>query len=422
MSGPKYGTAVLEASRRAAISARIQRELEQMKRESEALKKKLEEEKLASLQSQIHILTQKNSRIQSEFLSSGVKEKIKESKFFVSDSAEIEVLEQLLNEIGKLDFQECLCSCSSEAEAVLKKMKQGENALKENIEAAQTNLSVLGVKYSSELVNRKESEYLTKVFKKGAVAIGQEISDSKEYQEFVELAISLGTHQKDIDFIDALISNPALDTPYKFKQIALRMETLSLEQEQSSERDEMLEEISYLQHQLDIHAGIPDTRTERMNHLAELKTQFENKLAEEYINQSIEEVMDECGYNIVRNDLMKNGTRRVEKSFFDYSEDSILQVALSDSGAVMFEVMSRKQSNTITSSDKAAVKSDMERFCPDYQLIRDKLAQKGVILQNEKLMPPNEKYVRSVGIEVPAHSTTCNRRAGTKRKVRYFND
>ena len=32
MSGPKYGTAVLEASRRAAISARIQRELEQMKR------------------------------------------------------------------------------------------------------------------------------------------------------------------------------------------------------------------------------------------------------------------------------------------------------------------------------------------------------------------------------------------------------
>ncbi|GHV57836.1 hypothetical protein FACS1894216_22420 [Synergistales bacterium] len=95
------------------------------------------------------------------------------------------------------------------------------------------------------------------------------------------------------------------------------------------------------------------------------------------------------------------------------SENSVLNVSASDTGAIMFEVLAKRDGDVLTAQKKASVKADMEHFCPDYAVIKKKLAEKGVILTQEKLYPADEKYVRAVDVGA---ATGADRRAHVARK------
>lgn len=65
----------------------------------------------------------------------------------------------------------------------------------------------------------------------------------------------------------------------------------------------------------------------------------------------------------------------------------------------------------VTNGSTAAVKSDMERFCPDFQKVKQGLQQYGISLTDKKLCPPDEKYVRFVDV----NKTASNDRRITAR-------
>ena len=96
----------------------------------------------------------------------------------------------------------------------------------------------------------------------------------------------------------------------------------------------------------------------------------------------------------------------------------MIQAAVSDNGAVMLEVMGKKE--VLSDSDKASVVQDMQRFCPDYNIVKERLRKRGIILTNENLFPADSQYVRSIPLD-DAESRK-NRRGVRKKEHLYVDD
>lgn len=117
----------------------------------------------------------------------------------------------------------------------------------------------------------------------------------------------------------------------------------------------------------------------------------QSKKVGEYVAECIDKVMQELGYAVIESEVLNK--RKIIKQHFDYSNNSAITVASSESGAMMLEVVGKKNENGSNGST-AAVKTDMERFCPDYNKVKEGLQQYGIIIRDKKLLPPEEKYVR----------------------------
>ena len=134
----------------------------------------------------------------------------------------------------------------------------------------------------------------------------------------------------------------------------------------------------------------------------------------EYVSSALADSMKDLGYSIESSETLQSKVRTIDKEIYDISESSHLNVSSGSDGAVMFEVVGKS-----TVQDKSAVKHDMERFCPDYQIIKAHLKEKGIELTNEKLYPPSEEYVR---FESSSAATGERRARTTSQKRMYLNN
>ena len=127
--------------------------------------------------------------------------------------------------------------------------------------------------------------------------------------------------------------------------------------------------------------------------------------------------METLGYDIASSEVLSAQT--MTKQYYDYTDNSAINIASSENGSMMFEVVGKKKKDG-TNVDTSAVKSDMERFCPDYQKVKQGLQQYGISLNDKKLCPPDEKYVRFVDIK--KYASTDRRITVRKRKKGIYNE
>ncbi len=118
----------------------------------------------------------------------------------------------------------------------------------------------------------------------------------------------------------------------------------------------------------------------------------------QYISDSINEIMEELGYDILAIDHLVTKNREIVQNIYEFEQGNVINVYTSDNGSLMFEVNGVKEGKELTSLEKLKIKEGMENFCPIYDVVKEKLREKGIVLTNENLLPAEEKYARAINL------------------------
>ena len=137
----------------------------------------------------------------------------------------------------------------------------------------------------------------------------------------------------------------------------------------------------------------------------------------DYISDSMREIMGKLGYNIVGSETLVGKNYETEKDFYEFSDSSVLNVSTNNEGAVLFEVVGRSDNGELSMGDKIAVKDDMDKFCPDYQRIKDMLAEYDLDITDERTCEADIRYVRAVKNDILTQRKDSQRRKA-RREMR----
>ena len=216
--------------------------------------------------------------------------------------------------------------------------------------------------------------------------------------------------------IRSIAENETYDNRYKKSQIELRLKTFLMSKEKYTEVLEMLAEermdyetnlIHYqsLCELLNIEENplfsIIDLQKKEMliEEIRRLDQEHTEKQEIEYIVQSVHEVMENLGYDILATDYMVKKKHNVHHNIYEFGFEQAVNVFVSDNGSILFEVTGLGEGQSeMTSLEKLKVTEAMEAFCTHYVDIREELKGKGIYLKNENLSPADERYARMIDI------------------------
>lgn len=400
MSGPKYSIASIAEEMLRMLLEQAQAALDEIQKEE--LRK--------DIQNEIQTIT----RTISEFSSSPVSARLSRAVEYLPSDPIVEKCKRMISEVVTVRVDRKVPDTISELEQMLTELRKQYRSLLSKIKIINDTLDSLEPDIVSARREKIKTDLLTMEFSREERPASLRSQRTTElYHRLLELLADSQRYEAVVPEIDLLLVNPNLDESYKQKQLQLRIDALIVTRDTEKEKIALRARIAALLTDLGVEAReLPDSVAELKELAEKLEAQFEQKVAAEYIDRAMTEVMEEVGYSIADSQIMHAGTRSTHKRVVEYSDRSVLQVATSDSGSVMFEVMSRKQGAEIDDAERYAVASDMCAFCPDYALIKSKLAERGVILSDEMLCPPEPRYVR--GAAYDAGKRPNDRRAGSK--------
>lgn len=140
----------------------------------------------------------------------------------------------------------------------------------------------------------------------------------------------------------------------------------------------------------------------------------------EYVIESVDEAMNELGYNIISSEVLKKVNRKIVDNIYEFDERSILNVFTSDNGTMMFEITGvSDKKREMSSLEKLKIKESMDSFCGEYEIIKKKLEKKGIVFGRENLRKADERYVRNRVIDSKRIKVE-NRMSVRKNKNRYI--
>lgn len=408
MSGPKYSDYVLERQRLLIIKAQLEAELEQ--RQCEQIIENINAciEKSKSYFSQIDIekyernIATAEEILQSNTLTNEAKKLIAELKTIIGKNYAIKGNSDGLSEV----------------------LNSYENRLKKarNIVLRIDDL----MKELNSQYNRQKQENLEVEFENtqwDTPMTASNISESlmKVYSDIIEQLITCDDFESEKAKYDTILKNHSFDDNYKISQMRMKFESYLIEKQSKNDNIEILklrsEYISLSKLIYGECVEVPDDVECLKKEIAEMLLEAQSEKVGEYVAECIDKVMAELGYKVVGNEVLS--AQKMTKQHYDYSDNSAITVASSENGAMMLEVVGKKNEDG-TNGSTSAVKSDMERFCPDFQKIKQGLQQYGISLSDKKLCPPDEKYVRFVDIK---KSASADRRITARnRKKRMYNE
>ena len=230
----------------------------------------------------------------------------------------------------------------------------------------------------------------------------------------------VGEIQNLYDSIRAIAAHPTYDDEYKEAQIKLRLNTFFANKKKYDEIYERLWKEKEEYGKLLVHyqtlcqlLNIPEN--EEFFHpedmmLPEVKERLKAEIARldqkhaeqqeiNYIVNSVHEVMQSLGYEILATDYMVRKKQNVHHHIYELGFEQAVNVFISDNGSILFEVSGVSNGpKELSSLEKLKVKEAMEAFCTKYEEIKEGLKQKGIHLCNENLSPADERYVRNIDI------------------------
>ncbi len=136
--------------------------------------------------------------------------------------------------------------------------------------------------------------------------------------------------------------------------------------------------------------------------LIKLNEQSEIRSEEHYIQQSIQEVMVDMGYNLLgeREVTKKNGSH-FRNELFHYDDGTAVNVTYSENGNISMELGGLGDHDNLPTTDESTfLLETMTSFCSDFKHFEQKLTEKGVLLQNRiSLLPPHEDFAQMINVK-----------------------
>lgn len=409
MSGPKYSTAYI-------------RELQRLKQLEKELEDQIENSKRNQAISDIQRLLNEINQCCGNIDVCDYDRIIAEANEIIPNSQLLSQLKAVVSELKQI--QKTSCDLSGDSKILLSKYKnlQKISIRLKNLQVLAKDLKKQISKEATDTVqDARELEFLNMEWEDTGEKIEVIPSDLQQlYCEVLELLANATDYEEQKKAIDDSIMHVG-DLTYKRKQLELRKQAIEVEHNSSQNNIEVLELTNELQ-SLYILLGydakpIPVTVDELKAAIELAMAELKQKQASEYIAHCIHKVFEELGYDLLEDSIVSNNSGVVERDYYEFGDDSLINVSMSSKGQMLFEVVGDGDENSMDESRASKLENEMRRFCPNYAEIKKRLQEAyGISLEDEHLCEPDKKYAKAIDVG----ADKGKRRAGTAKKKRYI--
>ena len=145
---------------------------------------------------------------------------------------------------------------------------------------------------------------------------------------------------------------------------------------------------------IDYHKfGYIDTLEEIEEVYNKVEKEFNTVHKEKYIADSIKEVMQEFGYDVLRSEVLKSDDNQ---SYFDYDGNSAISIYRNSDGAMVMELVATGDESEMTDNETLVHLDKMRRFCDKYPKLLEALEKKGIEVDKQAEMPVDKAFGRKV--------------------------
>ena len=144
-----------------------------------------------------------------------------------------------------------------------------------------------------------------------------------------------------------------------------------------------------------------DTLNSLRHEVAELESQSAKIEEQQYISESLDQVMRDMGYNVVGSrEVVKKSGRKFRNELYHFSEGSVVNVTYAANGQISMELGGVDTCDREPSEEESSVLCDeMVEFCDEFPEIERRLKEKGVVLMNRiSMLPPAEEYAQIINV------------------------
>lgn len=161
--------------------------------------------------------------------------------------------------------------------------------------------------------------------------------------------------------------------------------------------------------------------------VAELELQSAKIEEQQYISESLDQVMRDMGYNVVGSrEVVKKSGRTFRNELYHFSEGSVVNVTYAANGQISMELGGVDTCDREPSEEESSVLCDkMVEFCDEFPEIESRLKEKGVVLMNRiSMLPPAEEYAQIINVsdfnmteKVDVLETASKKQTETRKQV-----
>jgi hypothetical protein len=131
--------------------------------------------------------------------------------------------------------------------------------------------------------------------------------------------------------------------------------------------------------------------------IVRLQSEINRRDEQDYVSECVREAMQEMGHEVLFDDVFRENNAEVGRAMYAFRENSAVNVYTSENGSVMFEVVGIDQAARAPGvEEQQSLVEDMGSFCTEYDIIKQKLAQKGISANNEVKLPPDRQFAKIV--------------------------
>lgn len=206
-------------------------------------------------------------------------------------------------------------------------------------------------------------------------------------------------------------------------------------EEQIKEYREEFDELASKHRYYSEYLGIPvisftfsmDSLNSLRHEVAELESQSTKIEEQQYISESLDQVMRDMGYNVVGSrEVVKKSGRKFRNELYHFSEGSVVNVTYAANGQISMELGGVDTCDREPSEEESSVLCDeMVEFCDEFPEIERRLKEKGVVLMNRiSMLPPAEEYAQIINVsdfnmtdKVDVLETASKKQTETRKQV-----
>ena len=387
MSGPKYTDYEIERQRLLILAAELEAEIEKKKRE----------QIIASINECKNNIKALISRISVDRFESVLKD-AKNNNCSQNLIHECAVLLNEFKKASKLVYS--TSGTSDDLSNTLSLLTSQNTKLKNVISRLNNAFKILNENYNIVVQEKREKDFVNAEWEPYQKISSVSQSVYSEYLTILDKLSSYDDYEKEKMIYDNILSNHSFDDEYKLNQMRLHFESYIITKQASENASKVLSvrnEFVVLSKMLYGECvSIPSDTETLENDVKNMREALNAQKAATYVTECVETVMKDLGYSLCGSEFLDK--QKISKQHYNFSDNSVVTVASSETGAMMLEIVGKLGEN----SEKclpSVIKHDMERFCPDYQKIKAELLKYGIKLNDKKLCPPDEKYVRFCDIE-----------------------
>ena len=170
-----------------------------------------------------------------------------------------------------------------------------------------------------------------------------------------------------------------------------------------------------------------DTLNSLRLEVAELESQSAKIEEQQYISESLDQVMCDMGYNVVGSrEVVKKSGRKFQNELYHFSEGSVVNVTYAANGQISMDLGGVDTCDREPSEEESSVLCDeMVEFCDEFPEIERRLKEKGVVLMNRiSMLPPAEEYAQIINVsdfnmteKVDLLETASKKQTETRKQV-----